>query len=229
MSLDLARIHALCFDLDGTLCDTDDQLVRQLVYLLKPLWFLFPEHNTELYARRIVMSLDNPGNFVKGLTDNWHIDGPLARLGDHLSGSLRKPCDQPKTKPPLIVPGVREMLATLNRHYPLAIVSARGQRTTQIFLDCHELKPFFQVIVTGQTCEHTKPHPDPIFWAAERMKVPAEQCLMIGDTTVDIRAGRAAGCQTVGVLCGFGQEDELTRAGADLILPTTAALTDFLL
>ena len=52
---------------------------------------------------------------------------------------------------------------------------------------------------------------------------------MVGDTTVDIRAGKAAGAQTVGVLCGFGQEPELRRAGADLILPDTAALAQVLL
>ncbi len=224
MALDFARIQALCFDVDGTLRDTDDQMVQQLAGLLKPLRFLLPGHNNQAYARRIVMRLDEPGNFYKGLTDKWGLDGPLARLGDRFG----KPCDQPKTRPPLIVPGVREMLAALSRRFPLAIVSTRGQRTTQIFLDCHELTPFFQVIVTGQTCEHTKPYPDPILFAAGRMHVPPEQCLMIGDTTVDIRAGRAAGSQTVGVLCGFGQEDELRRAGADLILPSTAALAEHL-
>jgi phosphoglycolate phosphatase-like HAD superfamily hydrolase len=41
---------------------------------------------------------------------------------------------------------------------------------------------------------------------------------------MDVRAGRAAGAQTVGVLCGFGEEKELRRAGADLILPSTADL-----
>jgi HAD superfamily hydrolase (TIGR01509 family) len=225
MPLDLSRIHALCFDIDGTLRDTDDQLVLQLAKLLRPVRFLFPQHDTQVYARRFVMTLDEPGNFLKGLSDTWGLDGPLARLGDRFG----KPCDQPKTRPPLIVPGVAEMLAALSQRYPLAVVSTRGQRSTQIFLDCHNLTSLFQVIVTGQTTEHTKPYPDPILFAAERMSVPAEHCLMIGDTTVDIRAGRAAGAQTVGVLCGFGQAAELARAGADLILPTTAALTGHLL
>jgi N-acetyl-D-muramate 6-phosphate phosphatase len=225
MPLDLTRIHALCFDIDGTLRDTDNQMVQQLTNLLKPVRFLFPKHNSSLYARRVVMSLEEPSNFIKGLIDTWGIDGLLAHVGDRLS----KPCDQPKIRPPLIIPGVREMLAALFLRYPLAIVSARGQRSTQIFLDCHKLTTLFQVVVTGQTCEHTKPYPDPILWAAERMNVPAGECLMIGDTTVDIRAGRAAGSQTVGVLCGFGQAEELTLAGADLILPTTAELSDYLL
>ncbi len=52
---------------------------------------------------------------------------------------------------------------------------------------------------------------------------------MIGDTTVDIRAGKAAGAQTVGVLCGFGERAELERQGADLILKNTSELADVLL
>jgi phosphoglycolate phosphatase-like HAD superfamily hydrolase len=47
---------------------------------------------------------------------------------------------------------------------------------------------------------------------------------MVGDTTVDIRAGKAAGAQTVGVLCGFGQTEELEQAGADLVLTHTTDL-----
>ena len=52
---------------------------------------------------------------------------------------------------------------------------------------------------------------------------------MVGDTPVDIQAGKKAGAQTVGVLCGFGTEKELLRAGADLILKTTSALPEILL
>jgi phosphoglycolate phosphatase-like HAD superfamily hydrolase len=61
------------------------------------------------------------------------------------------------------------------------------------------------------------------------MQVAPENCLMIGDTSVDIRAGKAAGAQTVGVLCGFGEEQELRRLGADLILPRTPDLIPVLL
>jgi len=83
--------------------------------------------------------------------------------------------------------------------------------------------------VTALTAEHTKPFPDPILYAAHRMGVSPEACLMIGDTNVDIRAGKAAGAQTVGVLCGFGEERELRRRGADLILEFTAQVAHVLL
>jgi phosphoglycolate phosphatase len=61
------------------------------------------------------------------------------------------------------------------------------------------------------------------------MGVPPDSCLMIGDTIVDIRAGRAAGAQTAGVLCGFGEHEELLRHGADLILASTVDLRGALL
>ena len=120
------------------------------------------------------------------------------------------------------------MLERLWSHYPMAVVSARGRRNTLAFLDYYQLTPFFKAIATGQTCPHTKPYPDPILWAAEQMNVLPSECLMIGDTTVDIRAGKAAGTLTVGVLCGFGEEEELLRAGADLILPITPDLVEIL-
>jgi phosphoglycolate phosphatase len=58
------------------------------------------------------------------------------------------------------------------------------------------------------------------------MGVQPAECLMIGDTTVDIRAGKSAGAQTIGVLCGFGEEPELRQLGADLILRSTSDLDE---
>jgi phosphoglycolate phosphatase len=63
-----------------------------------------------------------------------------------------------------------------------------------------------------------------VLWAAEQLDVAPSECLMIGDTTVDIRAGRAAGAQTIGVLSGFGDHKELSRVGADHILTSVADL-----
>jgi phosphoglycolate phosphatase-like HAD superfamily hydrolase len=111
----------------------------------------------------------------------------------------------------------------------MSIVSARGGKSTQIFLDQFELNPFFRCVATAHTCEYTKPYPDPIIWAAKQMNVQPDECLMIGDTTVDIRAAKASSAQSVGVLCGFGEERELRQAGADLILDSTALLADALL
>lgn len=223
MPLDLARIQALCFDVDGTLSDTDDVLVARLASWLWPFRALFPGREIGQLARRLVMAGEAPVNFLIGLTDTLGLDEMFLPLLDRLARFSRQP------KRFLLIEGVKEMLMELARRYPLAVVSARDERTTYLFLKQFDLLPLFHCVATATTCRHTKPYPDPILWAAERMKVPPEACLMIGDTTVDIRAGRAAGAQTVGVLCGFGERQELERCGANLILPTTAHLLPILL
>ena len=106
----------------------------------------------------------------------------------------------------------------------MAVVSARDQKATMRFLERFDLVKFFDVIVTGLSAPRTKPYPDPILLAAQKMGVKPEECLMIGDTTVDMRAGKSAGAQTVGVLCGFGEEEELLRIGADLVLSSTSEI-----
>jgi HAD superfamily hydrolase (TIGR01509 family) len=223
MPLHVARIRALCFDVDGTLSDTDDVMMQRLARLLKPFHFLFPKKELLHVARRLVMASEAPANFLIGVPDILGLDKPLFALADWLARVSHK-----KPKHFQIIPGVREMLTALGERYPLAVVSARDMRTTQVFLDQFGLTPLFRCIATAQTCRHTKPYPDPILWAAQQMGIPPEACLMIGDTTVDIRAGRAAGAQTVGVLCGFGEPPELRRMGADMILTSTPELVEVL-
>lgn len=219
MSLNTARIRALCFDVDGTLSDTDDLYAKKVTPYLPRV--LFP--NPDQVARRMVMWVESPGNALLGFADKIGIDDEMGAFIDWFSRA------QPNTtRKFLLIPGVEDMLATLKGRYPMAVVSARHEKSTMHFLDQFDLVKYFDAIVTGLSAAHTKPYPDPILLAAQKMGVKADECLMIGDTTVDIRAGKAAGAQTVGVLCGFGEEDELKEMGADLILSNTHQLADVL-
>jgi HAD superfamily hydrolase (TIGR01509 family) len=219
MTLQVSRVHAICFDVDGTLSDTDDMMVAQLAELLKPFHMLFPGRDLSQVARSMVMEAEAPATFLYGISDLIGLDEEIFALRDWIVRLSKM-----KTKPFQLVPGTREMLEKLAKRFPLSVVSARDTRTTMDFLNQFNLVPYFKCIASDQTCEHTKPFPDPILWAARQMDVLPEACLMVGDTSVDIRAGRAAGAQTVGVLCGFGEERELRGQYADLILSMTADL-----
>ena len=225
MPLEIKRIQGLCFDVDGTLSDTDDMFVRRLVHWLKPFSFLFPLKNPHPMARRMVMATETPANKLYGVFDRLGIDHEISKMGEFVYrlGLGRSP------EPFIIIAGIHQMLEQLQHHYPLSIVSARGQPSTLRFLEQFNLRSYFRCVATAHTCKHTKPYPDPIYWAAAQMDIMSENCLMVGDTTVDIKAGKAAGAQTLGVLCGFGQEEELRSAGADLILDSTASVADILL
>ena len=217
MALDIPRIKALCFDVDGTLSDTDDLYAQKIVDLLPR--FLFP--NPMQTARRIVMWVESPGNALLGFADTIGIDDEMTVFIEWLNRNRKSPA-----KKFLLVPGVEEMLAHLKGRYPMAVVSARDEKSTLRFLTQFDLQKYFDVIITGLSAPHTKPYPDPILLAAQKMRVGPQECLMIGDTTVDIRAGKSAGAQAVGVLCGFGEEQELRQLGADLILKSTSDLKE---
>jgi len=220
MTLDISRIKALCFDVDGTLSDTDDLYVSKISRFFPH--FLFRDPNRA--ARRFVMWVEAPGNALLGLTDTIGLDDEIVVFVDWLSRHQKK-----SSKSFWLIPGVGEMLKQLKGHYPMSIVSARDEKGTMRFLEQFDLVKYFDAIVTGQSAEHTKPYPDPILLAAQKMGVKSEECLMIGDTTVDMRAGKSAGTQLAGVLCGFGEEPELRNKGADVILKSTPELVELLL
>lgn len=219
MPLDLSRIKALCFDVDGTLSDTDNLYADKVSHFLPRFLFKDPDHR----ARRFVMWIEAPGNAILSLADTLGLDDEMVSVIEWLSRHSKR-----SSREFLLVPGVDEMLKQLHGRYPMAVVSARDEKGTMAFLEQFDLVKYFDVIITGLSAKHTKPYPDPVLLAAKIMSVVPENCLMIGDTTVDVRAGKSAGAQVVGVLCGFGEEAELIKMGADLILPTTPKLIDVL-
>ena len=78
MPLDIQRVKALCFDVDGTLSDTDDFYADQISRFLPR--FLFPEpiHT----ARRLVMWAEAPGNALLGMADTIGLDDEMTAVID---------------------------------------------------------------------------------------------------------------------------------------------------
>lgn len=223
MPLDLERIRGLCFDVDGTISDTDDAWVERITRLLAPLRRVLPQGHARRFGRWLVMFTESPMNAAYYWLDALSLDDNFGRLFDR--AARKKDIGGSRF---LLMPGAKELLDRALEQFPLTVVSARDARSTGLFLEQFSLTGHFKAVVTSQTCEHTKPYPDPILHAAGCVGIQPDACLMIGDTTVDILAGKRAGAQTVGVLCGFGTERELRKAGADLIVQDLHALYSIL-
>ena len=223
MSIETDRIRAICFDIDGTLSDTDNQMITRIEPWFKPLRLIFSHYKVHKFIRRIVMGVEAPVNVVYGLLDRLGLDLVLIKIMTQYSGKGFR-----KKRAFLLMTGVKKTLEILSDRFPLAIISARDEASAREFLSEFHLESFFKVVVTSQTCPHTKPFPDQLIYAARLMNICPEDCLMVGDSPIDIRTGQRAGAQTVGVLCGFGTRKELIHAGADLIIPHTSDLIDYL-
>jgi phosphoglycolate phosphatase-like HAD superfamily hydrolase len=206
------KIQGWFFDLDGTLMDTDDQTVESLAHRLR---FLGDARARRL-ARRMVMAGETPMNFALTAVDMVGLDAVLFGVRRMMHA---------QTHPTFrLIQGAKPLLAYLAERAILAVVSTRSADEAEEFLRQHDLTSFFKLSVTQATTKRLKPHPEPVLYAAEHLGLSPEVCVMVGDTPVDVLSGRRAGAWTVGVLCGFGEEAELWRAGAHLVLPSTADL-----
>ncbi len=216
--IDLDRIQAVFFDLDGTIIDTDDLYVHRLARTLHPLRWMFPEEDPTRFARCAVLLAETPANNIVIMADRLGLDEIAAPLLDQ---RRRRKAARGKGDH-VVINGVLQALDQVQQECPIALITAREEHSTRAIIEHLDLDTYFQVVATSRTCRRSKPHPAPLLWAAEQVQVEPSACVMVGDTTVDIRTGVAAGAQTIGVLCGFGERRELEHAGADLILDTTA-------
>ena len=217
----LDSIEAVLFDLDGTLIDTDDMAVERLSRNLRPIL----GHRATTFARWLLMQSETPGNVLVTVLDKFGLDVPMMKFTDR----LRKRRGVYPAEEFRLVDGVEELILTLKERYRLGIVTTRSRYHIEQFLSKFPaVASAFEVTCGLQDSQWLKPNPQPIFIAAERLNIPAKNCLMVGDTTVDIKAGRRAGAWTVGVLCGFGRRSELEGAGAHVIVDSTADLIRFL-
>jgi len=217
------EIDAVLFDLDGTLIDTDDQQTEMLAHRLRGISRLLPQRDPERAARQILRKAEGPMNTVLAALDVVGLDDDVLDLGNR----LRRFKGERTIANLKAVPGAAEAVRALDGRYRLGIVTTRGQRDTEAFLAQYQLTDLFEVVVTRESTPRIKPHPQPIQHAAEILGLSPQRCVMVGDTTVDIEAAKKAGTRAIGVLCGFGEQDELDAAGADLILDSTAELTDW--
>jgi phosphoglycolate phosphatase len=220
-SIPFHQLEAILFDLDGTLINTDDAAVARLARRLKPLLGR-RAHRT---ARWVTMKSETPGNALITLLDLVNLDEPLMGLTDKLR-RRRGVYPAPEFS---LIPGVSDLMLGLNGRYRSALVTTRSRYHIERFLERFpEETAVFGASCGLQDTRRLKPHPSPVQLAAKRLDVPVEKCLMVGDTTVDVKAARRAGAWSIGVLCGFGEREELERAGAHLILDSTADLRKLL-
>ena len=224
--LDKTKIKSIIFDVDGTLRDTDNEIVRGIELFLLKFEFFISSKNAQTAARSIVMNIENPAQFILHYADKWGWDTFIHQVIQGIRWLL-KPFKNNRNFQ--TIEGIKPMIVELDKHYPLGIASAGNEQTLRAFLAHADIAQYFVCVATALTCRHTKPFADPVVWAALQMGVEVENCIMVGDTTVDMLAGKNAKTQTVAVLCGFGEREELEALKPNVILSTTADLTAILI
>ena len=199
-------VPGLLFDLDGTLVDSVYQHVLAWREALETA-------GLELSVWRIHRRI--------GMSGGLFLDALLRETGRRLSAEEVTRVQRThaaafarqvaQIRP---LPGARELLTYLTRAgVPWAIATSGRRDSAQPLLDMLGVGPDIPVVTRDQV-EHAKPDPDLFLAAAQRLKVPIETSIVVGDSVWDLLAARRARALGVGLLSGGYGQDELEGAGA---------------
>jgi HAD superfamily hydrolase (TIGR01509 family) len=201
-------------DIDGTLVDTN--------YHHAIAWFrAFAHFEIVLPIWRIHRHLGMGGDqVVQALcgeqVDAEHGDAIRSAEGDEyarLIGEVRT------------MEGSRELIISLKeRGHIVVLASSAKQEEVDVYLDLLHARDLADGWTTSADVTSTKPAPDLVHAAIDRVGADAEEGVMVGDTPWDVEAADGAGVPTLAVLTGGFSEAELRNAGAVAVFESVAEL-----
>jgi HAD superfamily hydrolase (TIGR01509 family) len=210
--------HAFLFDLDGTLVDS----VYQHVLAWKE---ALDTEGLSLSVWRIHRRIGMSGGLftamlLREIGADHADEALLTRLRDRHAEVYRR--NIAMVRP---LPGARDLLDTLTRTgVPWAIGTSGRLTTAGPNLEILGVDPGKVPVITRDMVKHGKPDPDLFVAGAERLGVPIEHCVVVGDAIWDMLAARRCRALGVGLLSGGYGEDELFRGGAARVYEDPADL-----
>src|SRR5205085_1077365 len=108
----------------------------------------------------------------------------------------------------------------------LAVVTSKEVHFTQLMLDHFGIAKYFDAIVGGDTTPARKPDPRPVLEALRLLDGPATEAVMIGDSEIDVIAGRSAGARTCAVTFGYRSAEQLRVTEPDAMVDRFEQLKD---
>lgn len=215
---------AAIVDLDGTLVDTLDDFVVALQRMLAD---LPPPFATYVVRREVVEQLVGKGseNLIQSLLARIEPaagDGPLFVQALHsyqrhygaINGQYARVYDG-------AVEGLRQLRAL---GFKLACVTNKPTAFARELLCRMGLDGFFALTLGGDAVERKKPDPQPLLKACELLGSVPRKTLMVGDSSNDAQAARAAGCPVLLVTYGYNHGQPVRAVDADAFTDSLATI-----
>ncbi|TAL52995.1 phosphoglycolate phosphatase [Pandoraea sp.] len=211
-------IHAVLFDLDGTLADTAPDLVAAINRMrLARAMPALPYEPLRLLASHGARGLVGAAFDRRPGDDEYE---PLKQ--EFLANYAAALCVDTR-----LFDGIPTVLEALERRgMPWGIVTNKITWLTTPLVRQLGLSEKAACVVCGDTTPHSKPHPAPLLFAAEKIGILPQHIVYVGDDLRDVQAGKAAGMPTVAAAygyCGDGlapaewQADALVNAAVNLM------------
>lgn len=205
-------IKLIIFDLDGTLVNSIVDITNSLNYATEP--FGLPSKTVEEVETLVGEGITRVIERVIGDERLQHRDEVVKRFIEFYSEHIVD-----NTFP---YPGVRETLERLNG-FKKAVISNKREALSIKVLEALDLLRFFDLVIGSDSTSEKKPSPVPVLHALSTFGLSQKDAAMIGDSDLDIAAGKGAGVKTVGVTYGYRERKYLNDA--DFIIDDIKELT----
>nr|WP_210547648.1 phosphoglycolate phosphatase [Rhodoferax sp. PAMC 29310] len=229
--MNLSNIDAVIVDLDGTMVDT---LGDFRVALNAMLGDLPPPYASQQVDQATVERLVGKGSehLIKSvlalLGNDTPKDGVAQResLYLHAWESYQRHYARVNGQFSTVYPGVLRGLQQLQaKGLRLACLTNKPTEFALTLLRHKGLDGFFEMTFGGDAFEKKKPDPMPLIKTCEALGVRTERTLMIGDSSNDAQAARAAGCPVVLVTYGYNHGQSVREVDADGLVDALDQLT----
>lgn len=204
---------ALIFDMDGVLVDSEPLHKRAKQMAFQEAGIHFPEETYDSYKGRPDATMFREvlaGRSVEDIAELLHRKHQFFEKIEH------------ELQP---IPGAVDFVKWAAGKYRLALATSATPRNRAAALQSLGIANCFESLVDTARFERPKPDPE-IFQVAMRdLKLNPSDCWIIEDSLPGVRAGKAAGCFTVGLTTTF-DVDALSEAGADVIVKSFRELRD---
>lgn len=180
---------AIIFDMDGVVIDN----------------YKYHERAWRLFADKYDLKFDDFKKKVFGGTNKDHLQTLFGKVlsKDELNEfanekeSLYRNLYAPYIKP---INGLKEFLIALRlNEIPIALATSAPLKNVQFVLEKTKLESYFQVIIDATMVEKGKPDPEVFLKAADKLKIPANNCVVIEDSIHGIKAAKRAGMKVVAI------------------------------
>ena len=192
----------ILFDLDGTLIDSTDAILGSFNHTFKELNFDFKGDDKsikdligyplDIMYKELGVDESKVWDFVDAYKKQYRIvaEGHTTLLKD-----------------------AYEAVLLASQFARVSVVTTKTRMYTMPLLEYFDIAQFFEIVTGRENVENPKPHPEPILITLEQMNYDKDlhDVWMIGDTKLDLIAANAASVNSIGVLCGYGEIQELEK------------------
>lgn len=208
------KTRLVTFDLDGTLIDTAPELAQAVNRVLDGYGYPSVTLDTVIghigNGTRVLMQQVLTGLGVEADIGLDEIMPVFDAHYDAIAGSTAQP-----------YPRVHDALARLrSADMRMAVVTNKDYRFAQRLLQQAELASYFDVVLGGDSLPYRKPHPLPIRYCLDHLKVPVRAAAHLGDSRTDVQSARRAGVAAWAVPYGYNHGEPIANARPDRVFAT---------